>query len=330
MHIGLFGAGRIGTVHAESIAAHPNAELAWVYDPVTEAAQRVATANGGRATSSIDDAFSGVDAIIIASPTATHVDLIIQAVEAGLPVLCEKPIDLDLARVDDCWAHIKDASPVVMIGFNRRFDPSFREIHDRIVAGEIGRLEQVTIISRDPQAPPPNYVAGSGGLFRDMTIHDLDMARFLLGDIVEVHAVGSNLIDPGIAEAGDIDGAVIVLRAASGALATIANSRRCAFGYDQRVEAFGSAGMLQAANHLPTSVRLSSSEQTESAAPYLTFFRERYAAAYTAELSHFIDCVGSGTSPSPGFTDGREALALADAANESMRTEAVVRIHHAG
>ena len=187
-----------------------------------------------------------VDAVFIASSTDTHVDLLTRAAKAGKAVLCEKPIDLDIARVDACWAEIGELSPLVMVGFNRRFDPSFKALRDRLQAGEIGKLEQVVITSRDPAPPPAEYIKVSGGLFRDMTIHDFDMARYLAGDIVEVQAMGGNLIDPGIKEIGDIDAAMIVMRAASGALVHINNSRRCAYGYDQRIEAFGEKGMLQA------------------------------------------------------------------------------------
>jgi myo-inositol 2-dehydrogenase/D-chiro-inositol 1-dehydrogenase len=254
------------------------------------------------------------------------VDLLTRAVRAGKAVLCEKPIDLDLARVDACRVEIGPLADRVMVGFNRRFDPSFADIRARVEAGEVGPLEQLTIISRDPAPPPAAYVATSGGLFRDMTIHDFDMARFFLGEVVEVTATGANLISDEIAAAGDIDGAVVVLRGPSGTLATITNSRRCAFGYDQRLEAFGELGMLSAANQLPTSVRFSGATQTEVAAPYFTFFLDRYTPAYRAEMDHFVTSVENGTVPAPGFGDGRAALVLADAANESLRTGATVKV----
>ena len=203
-----------------------------------------------------------------------------------------------------------------MVGFNRRFDPSFKALRDRIQAGEIGKLEQVVITSRDPAPPPAEYLKVSGGLFRDMTIHDFDMARYLAGDIVEVQAMGANLIDPGIKEIGDIDAAMIVLRAASGALVHINNSRRCAYGYDQRVEAFGEKGMLQAGNRRPTTVEAWGAERTAARDPVLNFFIERYRDAYDAEIDHFVDCVEQGAKPLAGFAEGREALRLADAALE--------------
>jgi myo-inositol 2-dehydrogenase/D-chiro-inositol 1-dehydrogenase len=328
LRFGLFGAGRIGRVHAASLSAHPRTELATVYDPYEAAAREVATRYGAAATADPDAILGdpGIDAIVIASPTPTHVALLTAAVQAGKGVLCEKPIDLDLKRVDACWAGIKDGDATVMVGFNRRFDPSFAELRARVAVGEIGRLEQLVITSRDPAPPPAAYIASSGGLFRDMTIHDFDMARFFLGDIVEVQAMSANLVEPFIAEAGDVDSAMVLLRAADGALGQIVNSRRCSFGYDQRLEAFGAAGMLSVGNQTATSVRHAGASGTETAAPYLTFFLDRYAAAYQAELDHLVSCLEQGLSPSPGFADGRAALVLADAAQESMQTGRSVQV----
>jgi myo-inositol 2-dehydrogenase / D-chiro-inositol 1-dehydrogenase len=325
----LFGAGRIGRVHADSIDVHPRAELAWVYDPIESAALEIAKQYGAAAAPTADTAIDdpSVDAVVVASATPTHVDLLTRAVRAGKAVLCEKPIDLDLARVDRCWVELAALNPIVLVGFNRRFDPSFREVHERIAAGEIGRLEQLTIVSPDPAPPSRDYLAASGGLFRDMTIHDFDLARFYLGEVVEVYATGANLVADYIAELGDIDSAAVVLRGADGALCHITNSRRSVFGYDQRLEAFGSAGMLSVGNQYPTSVRLSNTTQTEAAREYLNFFLDRYTPAYRAELDHLITAVEQGSQPSPGFADGREALALADAAVESLQTGRRVQLH---
>jgi myo-inositol 2-dehydrogenase/D-chiro-inositol 1-dehydrogenase len=324
----LFGCGRIGRVHADSIDVHPRAELAWVYDPIESAALDVAKRYGAESAPNVDSAIDdpSIHAVVIASATPTHVDLLSRAVRAGKAVLCEKPIDLDLARVDQCWGEIGGLNPTVLVGFNRRFDPSFREVKERIAAGDIGRLEQLTIVSRDPAPAPREYLAASGGLFRDMTIHDFDLARFFLGDVAEVYATGANVVADYIAELGDIDSAVVVLRTADGALCHITNSRRCVFGYDQRLEAFGSAGMLSVGNQHPTSVRLSAATQTEAAPEYLNFFIDRYTPAYRAELDRLITAVEQGSQPSPGFADGREALALADAALESLRTGRAVRL----
>ena len=318
----LLGCGRIGRVHADSIDVHPRAELAWVYDPIESAASEVAERYGTTIAPVVDVAIDdpSVDAVVIASATPTHVDLLSRAVRAGKAVLCEKPIDLELARVDRCWTDIAALNPMVMLGFNRRFDPSFREVRDRVAAGDIGRLEQLTIVSRDPAPASRDYLAASGGLFRDMTIHDFDLARFFLGEVAEVYAMGSNLVADYIAELGDIDGAVVVMRGANGVLCQITNSRRSVFGYDQRLEAFGSAGMLSVGNQHPTSVRLSNATHTEAAPEYLNFFLDRYTPAYRAELDHLITAIEQGSQPSPGFADGREALALADAALESLQT----------
>jgi myo-inositol 2-dehydrogenase/D-chiro-inositol 1-dehydrogenase len=328
LRFGLFGAGRIGRVHADSLAVHPRAELATVYDPIEPAAREVAGQHGAKATGDVDAILGdpGIGAVIIASPTPTHVELLTASVRAGKAVLCEKPIDLDLARVDACWAEIKDKRATIMIGFNRRFDPSFAEARARVVAGEIGRLEALLITSRDPAPAPAAYIASSGGIFRDMTIHDFDMARFFLGEVVEVQAMGANLIEPYIAEAGDVDSAVITLRGAGGQLCQIVNSRRCSFGYDQRMEVFGADAMLSVGNQAGTSVRRSGPAGTETAPPYLNFFLDRYRDAYRAELDHLVSCVEQGLAPSPGFADGRAALVLADAANESLKAGRAVRI----
>jgi myo-inositol 2-dehydrogenase / D-chiro-inositol 1-dehydrogenase len=324
----LFGCGRIGRVHADSIDVHPRAELAWVYDPIESAAVEVAKRYGAATAPTVDAVVDdpSVEAVVIASATPTHVDLLTRAVRAGKAVLCEKPIDLDLARVDRCWVEIAALNPTVLVGFNRRFDPSFREVRDRIAAGAIGRLEHLTIVSRDPAPPSRDYLGASGGLFRDMTIHDFDLARFYLGEVVEVFAAGANLVTDDIAELGDIDSAVVVMRGADGALCQITNSRRSVFGYDQRLEAFGSDGMLSVENQHPTSVRHFNASQTEAASEYLNFFLDRYTAAYRAELDHLITSMEQGSQPSPGFADGRKALALADAAIESLQTGRTVRL----
>lgn len=327
----VIGAGRIGAVHGATVAAHQDAELRLVCDPVESAARDLAARCGARATTDVADVYGApdVDAVIIGSPTPLHVEHIIRSVEAGKAVLCEKPVALDIARVDACLQAIAGSADRVMIGFNRRFDPTLAEVQARVAAGEIGPLEQLTIVSRDPAPPPVGYLASSGGIFRDMTIHDFDTARFLLGEIAEVSAVGQRL-DPEIAATGDFDAAVTTLVARSGAVATIINSRHCASGYDQRVEAFGPAGSLETANHTATSVRFSGAQSSTSAGPYLGFFLERYAAAYRLELSHFIESITAGSPPQPTLSDGRAALVLADAATLSATTGERVRLDGAG
>src|SRR5271165_2748799 len=294
LEIAVLGAGRIGRIHAGNIAAHPDARLAGIADTVPEVAARLAETLGAR-TLSIEDAMRA-DAVLIASPTPTHADYIERA------------------------AAVRQAGIPLMIGFNRRFDPHFAALKSRLDAGEIGALELLTIISRDPSPPPIAYVESSGGLFRDMMIHDLDMARFLLGEEpVELHAAASCLVDPAIGAAGDVDTAVVTLRTASGRLCQISNSRRASYGYDQRIEAHGATGLLRAGNVLPTTVELAD-EAGFRTDPVLPFFLERYAAAYRAELSAFITAVVGGTPARPDGADGLRALLLADAALEASRT----------
>ncbi|MFV0435348.1 MAG: inositol 2-dehydrogenase [Leucobacter sp.] len=319
VRIGLIGTGRIGQVHAASIAAAPDATLAWVADPFIEGARSVVARFGGVATDSPAELIASgeIDAVLIASPTPTHVDLIEAAVRAGLPVLCEKPIDLDIARVEALRPLVQASGVPVALGFNRRFDPAFAEARARVAAGEIGTLEQLIIVSRDPAAPPADYVRVSGGMFRDQVIHDFDMARFFAEDIVSVSASGSQIFDPGAREHGDFDTATSTLTTGSGAMITIVNSRHSAFGHDQRIEAFGSRGMLQVAN-VPGSLVSSFTEATvEARSPYPEFFLERYADAYALELREFVKLVRGEASTSPTFDDGRAALILADAAQRS-------------
>ncbi|MDO5092035.1 MAG: inositol 2-dehydrogenase [Propionibacteriaceae bacterium] len=317
----MIGAGRIAGAHANSFTQNDDAALLWVADPIQEAAEHIAARVGAKATGDVQAAIKdpAVDAVLICAPTPLHVELIKDAVAAGKAVLCEKPVDLDLALASQLQ---KTLSPDarVMMGFNRRFDPSFAEIHARTEAGELGKLEQVLVTSRDPGLAPKEYLASSGGIFKDMTIHDFDMVRFFLPDIVEVEAMGQNVIDPVVAELSDFDGVMVTLRSASGAIAMIVNSRRATFGYDQRLEVFGEKGMLQAHNHLPTSVRSYGADHCERTASYLPFFLERYAQAYKQELQAFLRALADDSAFSPSLTDGVEALRLAVAAEQAART----------
>ena len=327
IRVGLLGAGRIGRIHGGNVAASSRARLVAVADALPDAARDLATALGGEVHSA--DAIiaaADIDAVLICSPTDTHADLIEAAVRADKAVFCEKPVDLDAARIEACLKVVAASGKPLMIGFNRRFDPSFAEARRRIRAGEIGPVEMVTILSRDPSPPPPSYVARSGGLFRDMMIHDFDMARFLLGEEpVEVHAVASCLVDPGIGAAGDVDTAAVLLKTASGKIAQISNSRRASYGYDQRFEVHGAMGMVSAGNVPVTTVEIATAAgfRTDPAQP---FFLERYSAAYRAELDHFLGCVAAGTAPSPSGEDGLKAQGLADAATLSHQTGAPVRL----
>ncbi len=326
LSIAVIGAGRIGRIHARNITAHAGARLAGVADVDAVAAARLA-ADCGAQVLSLDAAFAA-DAVLIGSPTPTHAEYIERASAAGRAVFCEKPIDLSVERVRACLDVVRRAGVVLMVGFNRRFDPHFSTLKRRMDAGEIGSLELLTIISRDPSPPPPSYVANSGGLFRDMMIHDLDMARFLLGEEpVELHAAASCLVDPAIESAGDVDTAVVTLRTAGGRLCQISNSRRATYGYDQRIEAHGAKGLLRAGNVTATTVELAN-DAGFTTDPVLPFFLERYAAAYRAELDAFITAVAAGVASKPDGEDGLKALLLADAATESATTRQVVKLQH--
>ena len=332
LHFAQFGAGRIGAIHAANLAASGRARLAHVVDVHAPAAAALATRHGA-AVSDTATALADpkVGAVIIASSTDTHADLVIAAARAGKAIFCEKPIDLSLARVDACLDAVAKAGVPMLVGFNRRFDPSFAELHRRIGTGAIGAVEQVVITSRDPGPPPVSYIKVSGGLFRDMTIHDFDMARWMLlagengQEPVEVFAYGATLVDPAIGQAGDIDSAMVLLKTASGRMAHINNSRRASYGYDQRVEVHGSAGRLIAGNRTPTTVELADANAVAADKP-LHFFLERYADAYRIELNAFLDAVANGTKMPVGAEDGRQALVLADAALESLRTGRPVKV----
>jgi myo-inositol 2-dehydrogenase/D-chiro-inositol 1-dehydrogenase len=318
LKVGLLGAGRIAGVHATAITGHPESELVAVSDINAEAAGRLAAKYGGRVRSSDEIlADKAIDAVLIATSTDTHSDFIEKAVAAGKAVLCEKPVDLSLARARQCLATVSGSGRPVMIGFNRRFDPNFAAIRAASEAGEIGRTELLAITSFDPAPPPIAYVKVSGGLFRDMMIHDFDMANFLMGGAPEaVTAVGSSIVDAGIGAAGDVDTAVVTLSYADGRIAVIRNSRRAVFGYDQRVEMLGSEGMLEAKNVLENQVVKSTKSGVTGAKPVL-FFLERYMAAYAAEWAAFVDAVVRGKAVPVSLEDGVAALAMAEAAGRS-------------
>ena len=331
IRIGLLGAGRIVRIHARNVTEADNEALFSVADADATTAQALATQTGARVdgVEAVIGA-SDVDAVFICTPTTTHADLIEAAAQAGKAVFCEKPVDLSSERIRSCLAVVAEAGVPLMIGFNRRFDPNFAALKRRIGEGAIGAVELVTILSRDPAPPPPDYVASSGGLFRDMMIHDFDMARFLLGeDPVEVHAVGSSLVDPAIAAAGDVDTAAVMLKTPTGKIAQISNSRRATYGYDQRIEVHGSQGLIRAGNVHETTVELATSAGFRTD-PVQHFFLERYAEAYRAELRAFLDAVASGRVPSPSGEDGLRAQILADAATDAARTGRAVRLDAAG
>lgn len=319
--VSLFGAGRIGAIHAANLAAHPAAQLRYVVDVNAVAASELATRHGARHAER-DAALNDpeLDAVVIASTTNTHADLIIAAAARKLDIFCEKPIDLDRRRTQACLDAVKESGVVFSLGFNRRFDANFAALHESIRTGRIGDVEVVQITSRDPTPPPAGYLAGSGGMFKDMSIHDFDMARWLLGEEpATVHAMAACLVDPAIKAAGDIDTAVVMMQTASGKICHISNSRRAVYGYDQRIEVFGSRGMLRAENELISTNELFSEEGVRRD-PLKHFFLDRYMNAYRRELQEFFDCLATGKAPSVTGEDGYRALVLAEAAQESVKT----------
>ncbi|NVO25727.1 inositol 2-dehydrogenase [Donghicola mangrovi] len=321
LKVGLLGAGRIAGVHAKAISEHPGSELVAVSDYFFEAAEKLAKQYGCAARTT--DQILGdpsIDAVLIATSTDTHSDLIEAACAAGKAVLCEKPVDLSLARARACHAAVARSDRPVMIGFNRRFDPNFGALQAALVAGEIGKAELLSITSFDPAPPPISYIKVSGGIFRDMMIHDFDVATFLLQEApVSVSATGSSIVDPDIGAAGDFDTAVVTLRYENGRIAVIKNSRRAVYGYDQRVEVLGSSGMLQAQNVLENTVVKSTAAGVSGAKPTY-FFLERYMAAYAAEWAAFVDAVADGRSVPVSLDDGVLALTLAEAATRSAQS----------
>ena len=328
IRIGVIGAGRIGKVHAKTIVRNPKARLAYIADAMPRAAQDLADQHGAK-VASVDEIMKAkdVDAVLIGSPTGFHAEQIQAASNAGKAIMCEKPVSLSVESIHETLKVVAANKSILMIGFNRRFDPSFAEAERRIRRGDIGAVEMVTVVSRDPAPPPAEYVKGSGGLFRDMMIHDFDMARFLMGEeFVVVQALGSALVDPAIGEAGDVDTAAVQMQTASGRIAVITNSRRATYGYDQRLEAHGSKGMVHAKNVHNTTVELLN-QAGYQADPIQNFFLERYEAAYANELNAFIDAVEAGNrNPQPSGFDGLQAQKLADAATESWKTGRPVKV----
>lgn len=327
MRFGLIGAGRIGRIHGGNVAARPDSKLVAIADADAKAAEALAMETGAK-VDTVDAVLSNpdIDAILICAPTDMHSDLIEKAAHSKKAVFCEKPVDLSSERIRACLKVVEAAGIPLMIGFNRRFDPNFAALKDRLVQGLAGDIELVNIISRDPGPPPISYITRSGGLFRDMMIHDFDLARHLLGEEpISVFAAGSSLVDKAIGEAGDMDTAAVILETKSGKIAQISNSRRATYGYDQRVEVHGSKGLIRAQNIHETTVELAT-EKGFSADPVQNFFLERYANAYRLELDHFVQAVTKGMKPAPSGLDGLRAQLLSDAATESAQTHKRVEI----
>jgi len=327
LRFALLGAGRIGKVHAKAVASNPDARLVAVADAMPKAAKDLAASSGAevRTIDEIEKS-SDIDAVVICTPTDTHADLIERFTKAGKAVFCEKPIDLDAKRVKKCLATVEKAGGTLMVGFNRRFDPHFAAVRKAIDDGAIGTVEQVVITSRDPGPPPLDYIGRSGGIFRDMTIHDFDMARFLLGEEPKtVMASASVLVDKKIGAAGDFDSVSVILTTASGKQCVISNSRRATYGYDQRIEVHGSKGMVAAENQRPVSIELAT-EKGYTRPPLHDFFMTRYTEAYAAEISAFVAAIKAGKKAAPSGDDGLKALVLADAAVKSVKDGKAISI----
>ena len=330
VNVGLIGAGRIGRLHAEHLAFRiPQANLLAVSDIILEAAQKCAAEFG--IPKAIQDHREimedpNIEAVVICSSTDTHAQMIEEAAAAGKHIFCEKPIDFDLGRIDRALAAVEEAGVKLQVGFNRRFDPNFRRVRELVAAGKIGEPHILRITSRDPAPPPIEYVKVSGGIFLDMTIHDFDMARYLIGsEVEEIYAVGGVMVDPAIGEAGDIDTAVITLCFENGVIGTIDNSRRAAYGYDQRVEVFGSGGMVAVSNKTPDSAVVSDAEGVHGPLP-LYFFIERYVDSYIAEMEAFIECIQQDRMPPVTGIDGRIPVVMGYAARRSYEENRPVRL----
>ena len=327
MEVALFGAGRIGKIHAGNVARQPGVKLRYVVDVDAGAAKSLAEQHGAQVTSA--EAALGdksVGAVVIGSSTDTHADLIIRAASAGKAIFCEKPVDLSVDRARACADAVKRAGVACMIGFNRRYDPTFAAVKERLAQGEVGEPEMLVITSRDPGAPPVEYLKRSGGIFRDMLIHDFDVFRWILDDdAVTLYATGSVLTDPAVGTVGDVDSTAVTIRTKRGRLAQINTSRRAAYGYDQRFEVLGSEGMLQAGNHKPTEVVAATAASVSEDKPE-HFFLERYRAAYALEMAHFFDAVANGKPVRTSIDDGVKALELADAATTSWCEQRIVEL----
>jgi len=330
VNVGLVGVGRIGRLHAEHLAYRiPQARLLAVSDVVVEAAQKAAADLGVPIATRDHRAImdnQDIEAVVICSSTDTHSLMIEEAAAAGKHIFCEKPIDFDLARIDRALAAVDEAGVKLQIGFNRRFDPNFRRVRELVASGKLGQPHILRITSRDPQPPPIAYVKVSGGIFLDMTIHDFDMARYLIGsEVEEIYVAAGVMVDPEIGKAGDVDTAVITLRFENGAIGTIDNSRRAVYGYDQRVEVFGSGGAVSVDNNYPNTAVVSDGQRIQRDLPF-NFFLDRYVESYIVEMKEFIECVVKGTPPPVTGIDGRIPVVMGYAAGKSYAEHRPVRL----
>src|SRR6202035_1211835 len=328
LKIAVIGTGFIGSVHAKNIARHPGAELVAVSDANIEFAKKVAATTGARVVSDIAEVFSdqAIQAVLIATPTDTHVEYLKRAAAAGKAIYCEKPIGLDYEEAEKVVRAVRATDVPVMLGFNRRFDASHAAVKEAIDQGDVGKVEIVQLTSRGPNPPPISYVKVSGGQLRDQTIHFFDLLRWLTNDEpVEVYAIGAALVDPAIGQAGDVDTSIVSLRMASGALCQIDSSRRAAYGYDERIEVFGSDGLGEARRQRFRGHALYKERTIIEDGLYPGWF-ERIEASYYQALDAFLRAVDKGTAPSPSLEDGLKAQLIADKATESLKTGRPVKI----
>lgn len=326
--VSVFGSGRMGEIYTRLIADHPNANLISVMNPNVRSAKRLTDRFGGLALADPQSAINDpdVDAVIISTPTSTHLELVVLAARAGKAILCEKPLDLSLERVDACLETLKSHPVPLMLGFNRRFDPQNADLQKAVRNGEIGDLSFLMLTSREPAPPPISYVKTSGGFFSDATIHDIDLICWITGELPdEVFATGSCLVDPEIGAADDVDTTMTVLKMPSGALVHVNNSRQCSYGFDQRIEAFGSKGMVQTTNMRDNDLIRWGADQTEAKAPLQHFFLERYAQSFQLEVGAFLSALQDNTAPAPDQNDGRTALAIALACDVSRRSGRAIK-----
>ncbi|MEE2774630.1 MAG: inositol 2-dehydrogenase [Pseudomonadota bacterium] len=330
VRMAVLGCGRIGQMHAQNILKHPETSLRGVFDIDDNSASAIAKKLSVKKITSVNEVFESdeIDAVLVASATSTHADYIEMAIRYGKPILCEKPIDLDLNRVNKLAEIVERSSVLIQIGFNRRFDPGHRSAKMALSNGEIGDLHQVIITSRDPEMPPFSYYKDAGGLMRDMTIHDFDLARFMLGsEPVEVFAVAGGLIDPEMMEdLDDHDSAMIIMKTEEGKQCLINNSRIAVYGYDQRVELLGTKGMIQSNNKKPTEILRFTKNSVEVGEPYQYFFLERYAESFMAEITAFVESLKENKPAAVSFNDGHKALILAEAAYLSLKQRRLVKI----
>ncbi len=328
--IGIIGMGRMGKIHLENLSRKiEGAEVLAVVNPGDEGLKYALKEGVENVSDNVNTILENpeIDAVIISSPSSTHSEYAIQSAKAGKAIFCEKPIDMSLEKANETISIISRLNVPIMIGFNQRFDKNFSKVKDEIFNDKIGRLRNLHIISRDPHPPPVSYIKKSGGLFKDMTIHDFDMARFIMGcEVIEVFAYGNCLIDSAIGDAGDIDSATVLLKFENGARATIENSREAKYGYDQRLEVFGSKGVIKVENPLKSDLSILTEAGTRSDR-HLNFFMDRYESSYLEELKCFMDALNNGKPMPVSGEDGLKAMIIAEAANKSLLENRPVKIN---